>query len=209
MGPIVNKYPYLIVEAEEIEDVRVAKKTPIIVWELVSKISKQYSLHALTRNEYIRAYRDFMWRLGIDPTKERPSCEALIRRILSGRGLPRINNVVDIMNAFSAYYCVVMSVFDLDHISLPATLRAAEPGEKIIVIGGKEIELPEGFPILVDSKGLIFSATIYRDSIHTMVTSATKNILLVGYAPKTIERAYLRRAIRETSEAIEEYCGNK
>ncbi len=206
MRIIANKYPYLIVEATKIEDVKVVRTTPVVVWELINMVKRQYSLKILTRNEYIHAYREFMWSLGIDPTKERPSCEALIRRILSGRGLPKINNVVDIMNAFSAYYCIVMSVFDLDHIEPPIILRPAKPGEKIMTIGGRELELSEGFPILVDSRGLIFSATVYRDSIHTMVTSATKNVLLVGYAPKTIEKAYLRKVVHQTAQAIEEYC---
>ena len=52
---------------------------------------KNYSLDGLKDEENIRAYRDFFWKLGIDPTKIRPAAEALIRRILGGKEIPRIN----------------------------------------------------------------------------------------------------------------------
>ena len=41
-----------------------------------------------------RAYRDFFWSLGIDPTKIRPAAEALVRRIAHDRPLPTINTAV-------------------------------------------------------------------------------------------------------------------
>jgi DNA/RNA-binding domain of Phe-tRNA-synthetase-like protein len=53
------------------------------------------TLPSLKDHPIIRAYRDFYWRLGIDPTKQRPSSEGLARRLLAQGRLPRINSVVD------------------------------------------------------------------------------------------------------------------
>jgi len=50
----------------------------------------------LKNDSVVRAYRDFYWRIGIDPTKTRPSGEALRRRLARGNRFPRINIVVDI-----------------------------------------------------------------------------------------------------------------
>lgn len=55
----------------------------------VEEARRLYSLDALKEHSIIRAYRDFYWRvLKIDPTKQRPSQEALLRRILRGGDLP-------------------------------------------------------------------------------------------------------------------------
>src|SRR6185436_4940620 len=40
--------------------------------------------------------RALFHRLDIDPTKSRPSSEALLRRVLQGKGLPHVNAVVDV-----------------------------------------------------------------------------------------------------------------
>ena len=59
------------------------------------------SLEQVKDQPIFRAYRDFFWRVGIDPTKTRPAGEALTRRILGGRDLPRVNTVVDAYNLAS------------------------------------------------------------------------------------------------------------
>lgn len=69
--------------------------------EKFEELRKDYTLEALKDNPLIRCYRDFYWRIGIDPTKQRPSAEALLRRVLAGKDLPSINNVVDSYNLAS------------------------------------------------------------------------------------------------------------
>jgi len=49
--------------------------------ELIKKVREQYDLESLRDQPTFRAYRDFFWRIGIDPTKNRPAAEALIRRV--------------------------------------------------------------------------------------------------------------------------------
>ncbi len=58
-------------------------------------------LEGLKDEPIFRTYRDFFWTMGVDPTKVRPAAEALIRRILVGRSMPRINTVVDAYNLAS------------------------------------------------------------------------------------------------------------
>jgi len=68
----------------------------------VAETRQTLSIDMLKGHPIIRAYRDFYWRvLGIDPTKQRPAQEALLRRILRGEPLPRISPVVDAGNAAS------------------------------------------------------------------------------------------------------------
>ena len=55
---------------------------------------------------------------------------------------------------------------------------------------------------MVDNDGLVFSATVYRDGDYAKVTEKTKNILLVAYAPRTIERTHVVSSINMAVEHI-------
>ena len=46
----------------------------------------------------VAAVRTMYKRVGLDPTKTRPSSEALLRRVRKGDPLPRINSMVDVCN---------------------------------------------------------------------------------------------------------------
>jgi DNA/RNA-binding domain of Phe-tRNA-synthetase-like protein len=67
----------------------------------ISELRQRFRLETLKDEPVIKAYRQFYWSLGIDPTKLRPSSEALVRRCLQGTVIPRINNVVDANNLAS------------------------------------------------------------------------------------------------------------
>jgi DNA/RNA-binding domain of Phe-tRNA-synthetase-like protein len=68
---------------------------------VTEEVRGKYRLELLKDNPTIRAYRDLFWSLGVDPTKTRPSGEALLRRVLHGREIPRISTVVDSYNLAS------------------------------------------------------------------------------------------------------------
>lgn len=82
-----------------------------------------------------RLYRDFFWRLGIDPTKNRPAAETLVRRILAGKPVPSINSVVDAYNLASVKTLVALAVFDADKLRRELMLRFARVGEEFLGIG--------------------------------------------------------------------------
>ena len=69
-------------------------------------------------------------RLGIDPTKTRPSSEALLRRVKKGDHLPRINTLVDICNWCSLELQLPYGLYDLSGIEPPIELRLGADGEQ-------------------------------------------------------------------------------
>ncbi|MEM1944718.1 MAG: phenylalanine--tRNA ligase beta subunit-related protein [Nitrososphaerota archaeon] len=83
----------------------------------------------------VRAYRDFFWRMAIDPTKTRPSAEALLRRVLQGREFPRVNTLVDVYNVVSMKNIVPIAAFDADRLVGDLVMRFARKGEKFSGIG--------------------------------------------------------------------------
>src|ERR1700719_4359524 len=114
--------------------------------------------------------------LGKDPARYRGSAEALLRRIIAGKGLPRINAVVDIINLVSVESRLPIGLYDLAHVSGDITFRAGRAGETYKGIGKYDLNL-EGLPVFCDAVGPHGSPT--SDSERTMVTSETRNVLAV------------------------------
>jgi len=124
----------------------------------------------------IKALRDAYRALGNDPTRYRGSNEALVRRIVQGKELYRVNTVVDINNLISAETMHSAGTFDLDRIKPPVVFRAGLPSESYEGIGRGEIKI-EGLPVFADSLGPFGSTT--SDSERTMVRLETSRILMV------------------------------
>jgi DNA/RNA-binding domain of Phe-tRNA-synthetase-like protein len=114
--------------------------------------------------------------LGKDPARYRGSAEALLRRIIAGKGLPRINAVVDIINLVSVESRLPIGLYDLAHVSGDIVFRAGRAGETYKGIGKYDLNL-EGLPVFCDAVGPHGSPT--SDSERTMVTSETRNVLAV------------------------------
>src|SRR5688500_5421283 len=79
--------------------------------------------------EEIAAVRTMYKRVGLDPTKRRPSSEALLRRVRKGEPLPRINAMVDVCNWCSLEFQLPYGLYDAAHIQGDVVLRLGRPGE--------------------------------------------------------------------------------
>ena len=119
-----------------------------------------------------RAYK----ALGKDPARYRGSAEALLRRVVAGKGLPQINSVVDAINLVSVESRLSIGLYDLGHVVGEIVFRAGRAGETYKGIGKYDLNL-EGLPLFADTVGPHGSAT--SDSERTMVTAETKEILAV------------------------------
>src|SRR6266852_4348061 len=114
--------------------------------------------------------------LGKDPARYRGSAEALLRRVVAGKGLPQINAVVDVINLVSVESRLPIGLYDLAHVTGEIIFRAGRAGETYKGIGKYDLNL-EGLPIFCDAAGPHGSPT--SDSERTMVTGATKQVLAV------------------------------
>jgi DNA/RNA-binding domain of Phe-tRNA-synthetase-like protein len=114
--------------------------------------------------------------LGKDPARYRNSAEALLRRVVGGKGLPQINAVVDVINLVSVESRLPVGLYDLGHVTGEIVFRAGRAGETYKGIGKYDLNL-EGLPLFADTVGPHGSAT--SDSERTMVTATTKEILAI------------------------------
>ena len=149
------------------------------------------------------AVRTMYRRVGIDPTKTRPSSEALQRRVRKGDALPRINSLVDIINWCSLESQLPFGLYDRSRIQGSTVLRLGRQGEEYAGIR-KDVVHVEGRLILADDVGPFGNPT--SDSARTMVTTATTSALVVIFAPVGVENAVLERALAQTTARVREYA---
>src|SRR5579859_2599143 len=131
---------------------------------------------AVLESAAILATRAAYKALGKDPSRYRGSAEALLRRVIAGKGLPRINSVVDVINLVSVESRLPIGLYDLDHVVPPVEFRAGRAGETYKGIGKYDLNL-EGLPLFADARGPHGSAT--SDSERTMVTDSTQRVLAI------------------------------
>lgn len=125
-------------------------------------------------------------RVGIDPTKTRPSSEALLRRIRRGDPFPRVNGVVDVINWTSVETQLPFGVYDLDRVQGRVTLRLGLDGEEYAGIRKDTVHVA-GRLTVADDAGPFGNPT--SDSARTMVTTAATRVLIVVFAPASAAKA--------------------
>ncbi|HWY44345.1 MAG TPA: phenylalanine--tRNA ligase beta subunit-related protein [Candidatus Sulfotelmatobacter sp.] len=172
-------------------DVEARETSPALEEELricEEKILKLPEPRAVLESSTILATRSGYKALGKDPARYRGSAEALIRRILAGKGLPRIHAVVDIINIVSVESRLPIGLYDLAHVRGDITFRAGRAAETYKGIGKYDLNL-ESLPLFADELGPHGSAT--SDSERTMVTPATERVLAIFVSfggPENLER---------------------
>jgi DNA/RNA-binding domain of Phe-tRNA-synthetase-like protein len=114
--------------------------------------------------------------LGKDPARYRGSAEALLRRVISGKGLPQINAVVDVINLASVESRLPIGLYDLAQVRGDVVFRAGREGETYKGIGKYDLNL-ESLPLFADAEGPHGSAT--SDSERTMVKLETTEVLAI------------------------------
>jgi DNA/RNA-binding domain of Phe-tRNA-synthetase-like protein len=158
----------------------VTRDTPRALLEEM-KVRETEILHlpeprALLESPRILAIRAGYKALGKDPARYRGSAEALLRRIVAGKGFPQINSVVDIINLVSVESRLPIGLYDLANVKGNIVFRPGRTGETYKGIGKYDLNL-EGLPVFSDDCGPHGSPT--SDSERTMVTAATQSIAAI------------------------------
>lgn len=119
-------------------------------------------------------------RFGTDPTRHRPSSEALLRRVRRGEPLPRVNSLVDVANVVSLRLQVPVGLYDLARVEGDLRVRLGREGETYPGIG-KELVGVAGRICVADDRGPCGNPS--ADSARTMITTATEQAAWVFFLP--------------------------
>lgn len=181
--------------------------TPTGLWEEINAsietLRKIFTTDTIKKRSGIAATRAAYRTAGKDPSRYRPACEQLARRVLQGKGLYSVDTLVDLGNLVSLSCGYSTGAIDADKI-----------GGKRIKLGiGLENEAYEGIgrgvlniahlPVYRDETGAF--ATPTSDSTRTMLTSKTTRLLLLinGYDG---DRHNIDRAVALAVELLTKYA---
>jgi DNA/RNA-binding domain of Phe-tRNA-synthetase-like protein len=204
-----TRFPGLNVLPLHVNSVKIRKKDfelEKFKLEIMKQVRNEYDLDDVKDHPTFRAYRDFFWRIGIDPTKIRPAAEALVRRILAGKTLPCINTLVDAYNLASIKSKVALATFDANKLGGNLFMRFAEKGEQFYGIGMKKPLILKGGEIVVSDCKKLIAVYPYRDADNTKVTQETENILIVVCGVPGITKKTLKNASKVALEYINRFC---
>jgi len=147
----------------------------------IADYRQRYTVDSLKQMPSIEATRAAYRRCGKDPSRYRPSGEALVRRTLKGNDLYRVNTVVDLINLASIAYGYSIGGFDADKIGgSELVLGIGREGEPYEGIGRGPLNI-EGLPVYRDALGGIGTPT--SDHERTKLTLETSHLLAIvnGY----------------------------
>jgi DNA/RNA-binding domain of Phe-tRNA-synthetase-like protein len=123
------------------------------------------------------AYRAF----GTNPKRERPSVDALRRRLTRTARLPRINAAVDCYNLVSVSHGVPAGAFDLDAVRGDIVVGFAAGHEQFTPLGEPGItEHPRpGEVIYADQASVLTRHWNHRDADRTKVTEHSSHVVFL------------------------------
>ena len=166
--------------------------------EVIAKMSSEM----IVQEKHINDSRTLYKNLGKEPNRYRISSEALLRRLLKGKGLYQINNIVDINNLISIRTMYSVGSYDLDRLGENIVFRIGLPGESFKGIG-KDIIDVENLPVFADEYGAYGSPT--SDSEKAMIRLESTNIvtILISFSDDEIDftesLAYLQKYTNATN----------
>jgi len=209
---LTNRFPGLRVVVGYVDGVRVDDSDVDLQKfkeEVLREVRQKYSLESLKDVAIFRAYRDFFWKVGIDPTKIRPAAEALVRRILAGKSIPNINNVVDSYNLASIKTEVALAAFNRDELRGDLLMRTAAKGERFLGIGMSEPMELNGGEIVISDKEKLVAVYPYRDADRSRVSGTTRNLTILACGVPGIDEKILTDAGKVALDLVTKFCGGE
>jgi DNA/RNA-binding domain of Phe-tRNA-synthetase-like protein len=150
--------------------------------------------------------RELYRALGLDPTKNRPSSEALIRRVIKGTGLYRINRVVDTCNFCSMQIALSIGLYDTGEVRWPVALRRGRAGEGYRGLGKDHVSVADRYA-LVDQEGPFGNPS--SDSFRTRIREETSSCTFVIFAPAGYGEARLQAELEDCAQRMVRYNGGE
>jgi DNA/RNA-binding domain of Phe-tRNA-synthetase-like protein len=192
-----------VVEADRLRIAPSEGEFSELLSEVCGRKQRECTVENLADAEPTRAIRQMFRAWGLDPSKYRPASEALLRRVVQGKGLYFVSNAVDIANLGSIETGWPYGCYDRARIKGSVGFRPGLWGERYEGIGKRTLHW-EGRPVLADEEGP-FGSPI-SDSTRTRITETTADVLAVIYAPANTADGPLERAMAHLCERLSRFA---
>ena len=158
----------------------------------VHQLNTEMTAESILNSQTIIDIRKGYKSIGSDPTRHRCSAEALVRRVIQGKSLFQINNIVDINNLVSLESFLPIGSYDCEKIKTSIFMRIGYREENYKGIGKDKINL-FCLPVFTDFEGPFGGPS--NDSSRTMITEKTESILMIiiSFSGSQILLPYMER----------------
>jgi DNA/RNA-binding domain of Phe-tRNA-synthetase-like protein len=126
----------------------------------------------------IKEWREIFKTVGTNPSRYRPSAEALYRRIKKQNYIPSVHSAIDLNNFFSLRFEIPIGIYDKKNLSGDVTIKIGEANDEYMGLNGR-INSLQHMIASFDQTGPFGSPFV--DSERTKVTENTKHALQVIY----------------------------
>jgi len=153
------------------------------------------------------AYRGF----GVKKTSYRSSVERLLKRVLAGDALPRVNALVDFYNKVSLDEGLCLGCDDLDRVEGDLAFRYSRPGDSFLDMGAAEGEDPNDPPktgevVYADAVKVLCRRWNWRQDARSAVTAETRRVVLTAQSNGAGD---VEAAAARLVEGIARVCGGQ
>ncbi|UFJ41304.1 hypothetical protein LOK74_01850 [Brevibacillus humidisoli] len=172
----------------------------------VESLRLEHELTKLTEVEGVREWRADFKRLGIDPSRYRPSSEALLRRLLQGNPFHWINTAVDVNNFLSVQQALPYGIYNYKLLGGEVVCRLGREGDSYQALNGREVNM-SGKILLADENGPFGSPIV--DSVRTSVTEEAVDLLQVIFFHQQVSADQRDKILGMTARMFTEINGGE
>ncbi|MFQ5584558.1 MAG: B3/4 domain-containing protein [Calditrichia bacterium] len=175
------------------------------LWNEIEEVANSYRAQfpePSAATKALKPARQLYHSIGMEPTRHRPSSEALLRRAIKGKPLYQINSIVDVSNLCSLKFLLPIGLYDVAKISGAVWLRKGKTGEEYPGIRKEMIHVADRYT-LADDLGPFGNPS--ADSLRTSITLKTRDVLLVIFAPFNYPDDIFKHHVEETEKTMLNY----
>lgn len=172
----------------------------------VEHLRLQQEGKSLTDIEEIAQWRSVFKQLGIDPSRYRPSSEALLRRLLQGSPFHWVNSAVDVNNFMSIHTALPFGIYNADKVKGKVVCKIGGEHDAYDALNGRTVQM-EGKLVLCDEQGPFGSPFV--DSVRTSVTEEATHLMHVIFFSPATTPAKREEVMGSTARMVTEINGGE
>src|SRR4051794_16323949 len=210
IADLTNAFPDYRVAFVVAESLTIAPERPAALDALIAEredaARARWGGTELSQIPGIAAWRPAYKGFGIRQTRYRSSVERLVKNVLAGRPLARVNAFVDLYNAVSLQHVLPLGADDLDEVTPPLAFRYAREGDSFVDMAeaGEEPEAPKpGEVVYADAAHVLCRRWNWRQDARSLITPRTARAVVTVQANGAGE---VTTGANDLIDLIERFC---
>jgi DNA/RNA-binding domain of Phe-tRNA-synthetase-like protein len=218
IADIADAFPAYCVAFVIAEDLTTPAERPpaldALIHEREAQARERWAGFELARIPGVAAWREAYKAFGIKQTRYRSSVERLMKNVLAGRELARVNGFVDLYNAVSLAHVLPLGADDLDQVAPPFMFRYARPDDNFVdmadAAGGEEGAEPEapkeGEVVYADATKVLCRRWNWRQDARSLIGPQTTRTIVTVQANGAGD---VEAASADLVDLIGRFCGGQ